>query len=108
MAQDKGVAARIELIAPRLEHISDMWEGGGSDIALMKLRDEAVQLLKSHDLIFKMNVHSEFVGVHPRNRFGKGIVPRRVHSLLTGMIGDGVQRRGVGQATGIGDASCEP
>ena len=87
MAQ--SIEARIQAATPPLREVEEkFWEGGG-DVAVVKLRDQLCTLLEHHGLVTKMRMHSQYIGVHPRNRYGKGIVPNRVHSLLEGISSEG-------------------
>ena len=83
-----SVRQRLDAVAPQLSAIRDNFNHGGADVAVVKLRDRACKILKDAGLVYSMQMHSMYVGVHPRNRYGKGIVPHRVHDLLDGIAGN--------------------
>ncbi len=50
------------------------------------LRDEAFQILSTHELQYVSRLHSTQVGVHPRNRAASGIVAQEVHRKLRKLV----------------------
>ena len=80
----KRVKSDIEEVLWRVE-----WD---HEAPLVQLRDQVLRILKEYDLIYPMRIHSRFVGVHPMNRYGDGIVPSRVLQLLVGIFSDGFSK----------------
>ena len=72
-------------------------EPGGKGI--VQSVDLIVGLLKRAGLAYKQTVHSQFVGVHPSNRYGQGVTPSEVHSLLEDIASLGWSWAKVAQAT---------
>jgi hypothetical protein len=56
------------------------------DAKLVMLRDEAFQILETHELQYVSRLHSTQVGVHPRNRAASGIVAQEVHRKLRKLV----------------------
>jgi hypothetical protein len=53
---------------------------------VIAIRDEVLALLKEHGLLQKkQRVHCRYAGVHPSNRYGDGIVPADVMTLISGI-----------------------
>ena len=57
------------------------------DAPLVQLRQEAIRVMVQHGLMQrKQRLHCKFMGVHPSNRYGDGIAPCKVHTLLVGIF----------------------
>ena len=89
MSADEPVSSRLASAAPALRRIEMESNAGGGDLEVVRMRDSACKLLTSQGLVDKMRVHSQYIGVHPRNRYGKGIVPQRAHELFDGISTEG-------------------
>ena len=72
---------RIAKVVPRLQAIVHQIQTDPNP-KVVQLRDEAMALLKAQDLTSVRKVHADFVGVHPSNRYGDGVVPAHVHRLI--------------------------
>ena len=54
------------------------------------MRNSVLETLGKHGLLQKeLQIHSQYVGVHPENRYGDGIVPADVIRLLEGIFSTG-------------------
>ena len=82
------VSAKIDKIADRVKALLARL-ADEEDPPILDLRRELKRLLRSVDLVFEIKVPSNRVGVHPRNRFGDGIIPANVIALLYGILADG-------------------
>ena len=76
-----SVSERIECVRPSMERL--LWEyRHGKNPPIFTLRDQAVDLARSVNLLRKLHISSRYVVVHPRNRYGDGIVPAQVYKLV--------------------------
>ena len=83
-SEETLVMQKIAKIKPALQDI--LRRACDPEAPVLQLRDEAKKLLKSVDLITPTRMKSSRVGVHRMNRYGDGIIPARVHALLTGIF----------------------
>ena len=68
-----SVSERIECVRPSMERL--LWEyRHGKNPPIFTLRGQAVDLSRSMNLLRKLHISSKYVVVHPRNRYGDGIV----------------------------------
>ena len=49
---------------------------------LVQIRDEAKDLLRENGLLRRARANSKYIGVHPANRYGDGVVPSDVLALI--------------------------
>ena len=76
-----SVKDRIDGIRQSMDAI--LWEyRHGKEPPIFALRDQALALLWSKNLLRKQHMSSRYVVVHPRNRYGDGIVPGQVNKLV--------------------------
>ena len=75
------IAERIKEVEDRMNAILHEY-GTAADPPIFALRDEAMSLLRPRHLLRKMQISSRMVVVHPRNRYGDGLVPSHVHTLI--------------------------
>ena len=79
------VGAKIRMIWPQLRDILDQLKM--PDAQLVRLRKEAMKLLSSVGMLKrKQRVQCCYAGVHACNRYGDGIVPANVHTLIKGIF----------------------
>ena len=88
MMQNMSFEDRVKAVTPRLQEIVDIINFT-KDPKIIELRDEAIALLRKYNLIVVRRVRADFVGVHPSNRYGDGVVPSHVHQLLARIFGKG-------------------
>ena len=55
----------------------------------LSMRVEALELCRSQNLLRKQHISSKYVVVHPRNRYGDGIVPGQVLTLVDAFANHG-------------------
>lgn len=77
----------IGKIRPRMEAIASELDQPDAKIAL--LRGEVKKLGKGVDLIFEETINSKHIGAHSENRYGDGLIPANVHSLISKIFGHG-------------------
>jgi tryptophan synthase alpha subunit len=82
MALSVDVQERIAAVQDRVIAICEQFNSD-PDAPIFALRDEALTLLKSQNLIRSMRYHPRHVAVHPKNRYGDGIIPNHVQDLTT-------------------------
>ena len=76
-----SVKDRIESMRPDMEQI--LWEYlHGENPAIFTLKDKAIQLCESHNMLRVQKCNSRYVVVHPRNRYGDGLVPSHVYKII--------------------------
>ena len=76
-----SVKDRIESMRPDMEQI--LWEYlHGENPAIFTLKDKAIQLCEKHNMLRVQKCNSRYVVVHPRNRYGDGLVPSHVYKLI--------------------------
>ena len=81
MSNTISVKDRIETMRPAMEQI--LWEYlHGENPAVFTLKDKAIQLCESHNMLRVQKINSRYVVVHPRNRCGDGLVPEHVYKLV--------------------------
>ena len=61
----------------------------GKNAHAFSLRDQAIGLCKSMNLLRKQTLSSRYVVVHPRNRYGDGLVPEQVYKLVDAFASHG-------------------
>ena len=76
LVPDASVDERLQEIKPQILNLLELYKDPTS--ANFEIRDEVVRLLRSKNLFRRMRLHSRFVGVHPKNRYGDGITPSHV------------------------------
>ena len=81
------IQAKIEEVRPTISPLLE--EAGKFDSRIVAVKSEIMHVLESKGLAYRAVVHSSFVGVHPENRYGDGIVPFNVHSLISDMFAHG-------------------
>lgn len=99
-AQDKfflkGAAAKmsstaivdaIERVRSRMQELHLLYEQ--PDAAVVALRDEVKGLLKKEGLMERSFINSKWMGTHPDNRYGDGVVPADVIALIGDIFGQG-------------------
>lgn len=86
------VAAKVNTMIAECE--AQAPAGGG----LKRLTDEALALLEREGLAYRQQVAPQFVGVHPNNRWGDGLVPVDVHDLVELILKTGWSWSEVGKA----------
>ena len=62
------------------------------DAAVVRLRDEAKELLTNSGLMHEKRNHCSVMGVHPSNRYGDGCVPADVLSLISKIFSAGFSK----------------
>ena len=94
-----SVRARISLASVNLDLISKKFLGKNS--AIFELRDECIGLLRSVDLLKMRKFNARHVGVHPKNRYGDGIIPSHVTKLAAvfALKGFSIEELGIPRAT---------
>ena len=83
-----SVKDRIDCIRRSMEAILLEYRQGKNP-PIFTLRDQALGLCKAKNLVRKQHLSSRYVVVHPRNRYGDGIVPEHVHALVDGFANNG-------------------
>ena len=83
-----SVESRIEKVRSELNGILSEFMNN-PDAPIFALRDKAMQLLKSQDLVRTMLFHSRHVAVHMKNRYGDGIIPSHVADLVNDFVKGG-------------------
>ncbi len=63
---------------------------------ILQLRDQAVRLLRKEGLLRRQKTNGRYVAVHPRNRYGDGIIPSHVRTLVRSFCSDGFSMDEVG------------
>lgn len=81
------IQAKIEEVRPTISPLLE--EAGKFDSRIVAVKSEIMHVLESKGLAYRVVVHSSFVGVHPENRYGDGIVPFNVHSLISDIFAHG-------------------
>ena len=94
MSGDMSVSERIDVIRPRMDAI--LSEYRGTNPPIFKLRDEALELCRASRLLRKQQLPSSYVVVHPRNRYGDGIVPEQVNKLVDAFANHGFSLNEIG------------
>ena len=79
---------KLQQIAPKLEAIRARFEGV-EDPSRFQLRDEVRQLFKDAGLVTLRRIPPGPVCIAAQNRFGQGVLPARVVTLLNNIFGDG-------------------
>jgi len=95
MAGELSIETRLAEIKPRMNRIIGEYRAG-KDPAIFNLRDEAMRLLEASNLLQKMDISSRFVVVHPQNRYGDGVMPSHVHSLVEKFANNGFSKADFG------------
>ena len=81
MSNTISVKDRIESMRPDMEQI--LWEYlHGENPAIFTLKDKAIKLCEKHNMLRVQKCNSRYVVVHPRNRYGDGLVPSHVYKLI--------------------------
>ena len=83
-----SIMTRILAITPRMRELITSYNEDDNP-PLFALRDEAIELLRSQRLLRRIRINSKSVGVHPRNRYGDGIVPSHVLQLIEDFVSGG-------------------
>jgi hypothetical protein len=87
MRPSQWVIDAISEIARQMEDIKTRAMKPDANIIL--LRDECKDLLKSKGLCMKKFMNSRWVGVHPSNRYGDGVLPADCLALIADIFGQG-------------------
>ena len=91
-----SVSERIECVRPSMERL--LWEyRHGKNPPIFTLRDQAVDLSRSMNLLRKLHISSRYVVVHPRNRYGDGIVPGQAYKLVDVFSNHGFSIQEIGE-----------
>ena len=80
----KAAAARAK---PKMDEIYERYIKPGAPV--VALRDEAKACLKEVNLMTKEQIHSKWIGVHPENRYGDGLVPADAIALVSDIFKQG-------------------
>ena len=79
--ESKSIAQRIDEIEVTMKKILKEYRTAENN-PIFALRDGAVALLIPRRLLKKKRISSRYVVVHPRNRYGDGLVPKHCHVLV--------------------------
>ena len=85
----KAAVARAK---PKMDEIYERYIK--PDAPVVALRDEAKACLKEVNLMTKEQIHSKWIGVHPENRYGDGLVPADVIALVSDIFKQGFSLKG--------------
>ena len=97
---DAGMREKLNYVREELEAILPRVLDD-PNAPLISLRDAAMDILRKAGLVYKIRMHSRFVGVHPRNRYGDGIVPANVFKLLLAIFAQGFSERQLDHPTAV-------
>ena len=95
MPQADLIGTRLAAMEFQMEQIFDKLDGNEAPIC--QLRDEVLELLRNNALLYTWLIHCMGVGVHPENRFGDGIIPKRILELLISICEAGWSHNELGQ-----------
>ena len=81
LSNPMSVKDRIESMRPIMEPILLEYRHGKNP-PVFTLRDKAITLCRSQNMLRKQHTPSRYVVVHPRNRYGDGLVPEHIYKLI--------------------------
>ena len=90
-----SVKDRIDCIRQSMDAILSEYRQGKNP-PIFTLRDQALELCRSQNLLRKQHTSSRYVVVHPRNRYGDGIVPLQVYKLVDSFANHGFSLNEIG------------
>ena len=100
MAAQGTPVERIEAVRSQVDALMEgVAQPGGK--GLVQSVEQILGLLKRAGLAYEQRIHAQFVGVHPSNRYGQGVQPSEVHSLMEDIASLGWSWAKVTQATFI-------
>ena len=86
---------RIESMRPIMEPILSEYRHGKNP-PVFTLRDKAITLCRSQNMLRKQHTPSRYVVVHPRNRHGDGLAPEHVYKLVDAFSAHGFSLNEIG------------
>ena len=90
-----SVKDRIESMRPIMEPILSEYRHGKNP-PVFTLRDKAITLCRSQNMLRKQHTPSRYVVVHPRNRYGDGLAPEHVYKLVDAFSAHGFSLNEIG------------
>ncbi len=97
MADSKMLNEAIERVRPAMMLIKI--ELDKADAQVITLRDAVKKLARENKLVLRETMHSMYLGTHPDNRYGDGVVPIDVYTLIGGIFTQGVSPKSLQDPT---------
>ena len=87
----------LDSIAAEMKDIEKIYLS--PEAPIIQLRDRVKAILRAKGLMAKERIDSRWIGVHPDNRYGDGLVPSDVIALIVNIFDQGGSRHGLQDPT---------